>query len=61
MPDRKTILTLAAAIDADPRTVTRWLLGKRVLPAIARALERERVRLHITAGPQLGELPRVRG
>ena len=38
-PDRRAILAIAAAADCDPRTVQRRLRGRRVMPAIAHAID----------------------
>lgn len=45
LPDRRTILAIAALADVDPRTVARYIRGgARVHPAIAHAIERARGR-----------------
>jgi hypothetical protein len=40
--DRRTILAIAALVDADPRTVRKHLRGEPVVPALAHAIDAAR-------------------
>lgn len=47
MSDRQKVYRLALAVDVDARTVSRWLNGERVLPAVRGALAAAARRLKI--------------